>query len=56
MVLLVGSFAVKGEATFAAGAGAGYNNYKSEKVVAEKIERNTRMLDEKNLYLKKYHR
>ena len=56
MALLVGSFAVKGETALAAGAGAGYNNYLSEKTVAEGIERNTRMLQEKNFYLTKYHR
>ena len=56
MALLVGSFAFKGETTLAAGAGAGYNNYASERITAEKIERNTRMIEEEYFYLTKYHR
>lgn len=56
MTLLVGSFIVRGEATLATGAGAGYNNYASEKVATKRIERNARMIQEKDLYLTKYHR
>jgi len=56
MALLVGSFAVRGEIALATGAGAGYNNYVSEKITVEKIERNTRMIEEKKFYLTKYHR
>ena len=56
MALLVGSFAVKGEVSLASGAGAGYNNYMSEKAAVENIERSTRMVQEENFYLTKYHR
>ena len=56
MALLVGSFLVKGEITLATGAGAGYNNYASEKAAVNDIKRSTRVIQEKDFYLTKYHR